>query len=326
MRPGGTCAIVAVHRAAVAALLALVFGCGEASPQSGAERADEAVRPAVPTHGLDSLLLDRAYVRAAELPRLYSLLVARHGELLGERYFQGRTAERRANIKSASKSIISALVGIAIAEGELAGLDQKVASSFAADLPENPDPRLQQITIEDLLSMRAGLEPTSFGNYGDWVSSRNWVRYVLRQPFVDDPGGRMLYSTGNTHLLSALLTRVTGKSTLAYARDKLTRPLGIELAAWTRDPQGIYFGGNELALRPRELLSFGELYRNGGRYQGKQIVPESWIRESWVRRTTSPSMATAMASAGGSASAVATRCTSPGGMAASTCSSCRSWS
>jgi CubicO group peptidase (beta-lactamase class C family) len=155
-------------------------------------------------------------------------------------------------------------------------------------MPADADPRLQQITIEHLLSMRSWLEPTSFGNYGDWVSSRNWVRYVLRQPFVDEPGGRMLYSTGSSHLLSALLTRATGRSTLAYAREKLMRPLGIELAAWTRDPQGIYFGGNELALRPRELLEFGELYRNGGRHDGTQIVPEAWIRESWTRHTTSP--------------------------------------
>ncbi|NJD08978.1 MAG: serine hydrolase, partial [Gemmatimonadetes bacterium] len=217
---------------------------------------------------MDSLTLAQAWARAAVLPRLHSLLVARHGELLGERYYHGYTAARRANIKSASKSIISALVGIAIAEGKLSGLDQPIAPFFQPDLPSQPDARLQQITIEHLLSMRSGLEPTSFGNYGEWVSSRNWVRYVLRQPFADVPGGRMLYSTGSTHLLSALLTRATGMSTFAYARDRLMRPLGIELASWTRDPQGVYFGGNEMALRPRELLRFGERYRNAGRYQG----------------------------------------------------------
>jgi CubicO group peptidase (beta-lactamase class C family) len=136
--------------------------------------------------------------------------------------------------------------------------------------------------------MQAGLEPTSFGNYGRWVASSNWVRFALQRPFVDEPGGRMLYSTGNTHMLSAILTRATGMSTLAYARAKLARPLGIELAAWTRDPQGIYFGGNEMVLRPRELLAFGELYRNGGRHDGRQIVPEDWIRASWTQRATSP--------------------------------------
>jgi len=275
-------------RAAAIVLALLALACGEAAPQAGERTAEPQAQARSQTRGLDSLLLAQAYTRAAQLPRLYSLLVARHGELLREQYYHGRTAQSRANIKSASKSIISALVGIAIADGKLTGLDQRIAPLFRQDLPANPDPRLAEITIEDLLSMRSGLEPTSFGNYGDWVASRNWVRYVLRQPFADEPGGRMLYSTGSTHLLSALLTRATGMSTFAYARAQLMRPLGIELAPWTRDPQGIYFGGNEMGLRPRELLRFGELYRNGGRYEGKQIVQESWIRESWTRRTTSP--------------------------------------
>ena len=264
-----------------------LIACGDgAAPGAGQLAAPAAV--AAPTRGLDSTLVARAYAQAATLPRLHSLLVARHGALLHEQYFQGRSADRRANLKSASKSIISALVGIAIAEGQLRGLEQPIAPFFPQYTGAGTDSLLRRVTIGHLLSMQAGLEPTSFGNYGEWVASGNWVRYALTRPFVDEPGGRMLYSTGSTHLLSAILTRATGMSTLAYARSRLMEPIGIELAGWTRDPQGIYFGGNELALRPRELLRFGELYRNGGRYQGVQIVPEAWIEASWVRRTTSP--------------------------------------
>ena len=273
----------------------LVGGCAERARDGGRQEptGDVAVAEAVPaatapTRGLDSLLLARAYERAAGLPRLYSLLVARHGELAREGYFRGRGPDARANIKSASKSIISALVGIAIAEGRLDGLDQPVAPLFPEYLSANPAPRLDDVTIGNLLSMQAGLEPTSFDNYGRWVASSNWVRFALQRPFEDEPGGRMLYSTGNTHVLSAILTHATGQSTLAYARAKLARPLGFELAPWTRDPQGVYFGGNEMHLRPRDLLAFGELYRNGGRHEGTQIVPEEWIRTSWVRRTSSP--------------------------------------
>lgn len=241
-----------------------------------------------PTRGLDGMLLAQAYRRAAELPRLHSLLVARHGVLEREEYFRGPGRDRAVNIKSASKSVLAALVGIAIAEGHLEGIDQPIAPLFPEYLRSQVNPRIGDVTIAHLLSMQAGLEPTSFGNYGRWVSSGNWVRYALERPFVDEPGGRMLYSTGNTHLLSAVLTRATGTNTLAYARAKLGGPLGMELPAWTRDPQGVYFGGNEMSLRPRDLLAFGELYRNGGRHEGRQVVPAEWVRESWRRRTTSP--------------------------------------
>lgn len=277
----------------IAFVLLLAVACAPAPRDAGASEPIETttvalsapVRPA--TQGLDSVLLARAFERASELHQLHSLLVARHGEMAGEEYFRGPGRNGLANIKSASKSVISALIGIAIDEGYLDGVDQPIASFFPEYIADDADPRIYDVDIEDLLSMRAGLEPTSFDNYGRWVSSSNWVRYALQRPFVGEPGGRMLYSTGNTHVLSAILTRATGSTTLGYARAKLARPLGIELAGWTRDPQGVYFGGNEMRFRPRDLFLFGELYRNRGRHQGRQIVPEDWIRNSWVQRTSS---------------------------------------
>jgi CubicO group peptidase (beta-lactamase class C family) len=119
------------------------------------------------------------------------------------------------------------------------------------------------------------------------VTSRNWVRHILQQPFVDEPGGRMIYSTGSTHLLSAILTKATGRSTFEFARDALARPLGITLLGWPRDPQGIYFGGNDMLMRPRDMVTIGELYLNGGRHGDRQIVSEAWVRESIVPRTRS---------------------------------------
>jgi len=268
-----------------------VGGCASDAPHGDATRQEEqstaqAVERA-PTFGLDSLLLGAAFERAAALPRLHSLLVARHGELLGEEYYREGGERRRANIKSASKSIISALIGIAIAEGHLQGLDQPIAPFFPDVIDENSDERLRTLTLGHLLSMQAGLEPTSGRNYGAWVNSDHWVRFALTRPFGEEPGGRMQYSTGSSHLLSAILTRATGMSTLEYARTRLARPLGIELSAWMRDPQGIYFGGNDMYLRPRDMFEFGELYRNGGVIDGVQVVPEDWIRESWIQRTTS---------------------------------------
>ena len=114
------------------------------------------------------------------------------------------------------------------------------------------------------------------------------MRAALAQPFVDDPGGGMLYSTGSTHLLSAILTRVGGKPTLALAREWLGPQAGFAITAWDRDPQGIHFGGNQMAMTPRSLLAFGELYRNGGRASaGAQLLPAEWIAQSWTPRTRS---------------------------------------
>jgi CubicO group peptidase (beta-lactamase class C family) len=224
---------------------------------------------------------------AASLPRLHSLLVSWRGELVFERYFRGAKGDRLANVKSASKSIVSALVGIAIDRKLIAGVDTTLGSYFGDALVKDADAGKRSITIEDLLTMRSGLETTSNRNYGAWVTSGNWVRYVLRQPLVSEPGTSMEYSTGSTHLLSAILTKATKKSTLAFAREVLAKPLGITLAPWPQDPQGIYFGGNEMLLTPRQMLAFGQLYLNRGRANGDQIVPETWVDASLTRRTVS---------------------------------------
>lgn len=230
-----------------------------------------------------------AYERAAQLSNLRSLLVSVDGQIVGERYYGGATRTRATNVKSVSKSVISALVGIAIAEGKLDSVRQPIGPLFARELRTGDDAQeKREITVADLLSMRAGLESTSFGAYGRWVRSSNWVRAALERPMVDDAGGPMIYSTGNTHLLSAALTRVTGMSTLAYARRKLGEPLGIEIPAWPRDPQGIYFGGNDMRLTPRAMIAIGELYRNRGKVGKRQIVPAWWVDSSFVVRTFSP--------------------------------------
>ena len=233
-----------------------------------------------PTHPV----LEQAVKAAAELPRLHSLLVSWHGELLAERYFNGKRPGNLANIKSASKSIVSALVGIAIDRGLIKDVKQPLATFFPDLLAGNSDAPKRAITIEDLLTMRSGLETTSNRNYGAWVQSRNWVGHVLSRPLIAAPGTIMEYSTGNTHLLSAVLTKATGTSTWQFAQETLAKPLGFTLAQWPRDPQGIYFGGNDMLMTPRQMLTFGELYLRRGRSNGRQIVPEKWTDASFVPR------------------------------------------
>ena len=155
---------------------------------------------------------------------------------------------------------------------------------FVEYLRAEADAPKRRITIEDLLTMRAGLESTSSRNYGAWVTSRNWVRFALSRDLEDTPGSSMEYSTGNTHLLSAILTKATRTSTWQYAQEVLAKPLGFTLARWVQDPQGIYFGGNEMLMTPRQMVAFGELYLNRGRNGDTQIVPAKWIEDSFVRR------------------------------------------
>jgi CubicO group peptidase (beta-lactamase class C family) len=228
-----------------------------------------------------------AIARAGGFSNLRTLLIAQGGETVVDEGFGGYRTDRAANIKSASKSLISLLVGIAIDREILEGADQPIADFLRRDFPADPDPRLSQITIGNLLSMQAGLDRTSGGNYGGWIASGNWVRNALARPFVDEPGGNMLYSTGSTHLLSAILTRAAERPTRELAREWL-RPAGIEVTGWERDPQGIDLGGNQTAMTPRSLLTFGELYRRRGvTADGTRIVSESWIDESWTPRTRS---------------------------------------
>jgi CubicO group peptidase (beta-lactamase class C family) len=238
------------------------------------------VEPAAPAD------LGAALDAASNLPRLHSFLVSWRGAVVAERYYGGARATRQANIKSASKSVISALVGIAIERGLIPGVAEPVSSYFAEQV--KADTRKQRITVEDLLTMRSGLETTSSRNYGAWVLSRNWVQHALARPLVTEPGTSMEYSTGNTHLLSAILTRAAGESTRQFAQKALAGPLGFTLAEWPRDPQGVYFGGNDMLMTPRQMLAFGELYLNRGSAGGRQIVPAAWVDESFIPRARSP--------------------------------------
>lgn len=229
-----------------------------------------------------------ALEKAEALKPLRTVVIAHRGKIIAEHGYRGYTSRDPTSIMSASKSIVSALVGIAIDKGILEGPDQKIITILRNDMPENADPRLSEITIGNLLSMQSGLRSTSGPQYGTWIGSANWVRTVLAQPFEDDPGGGMIYSTGSTHLLSAILTKKTGRSTRSLASEWLGSLEGFRIASWDRDPQGIYVGGNMMSMSPRSLMAFGELYRNGGvTPAGKRLISREWIDTSWQPRTSS---------------------------------------
>jgi CubicO group peptidase (beta-lactamase class C family) len=215
-----------------------------------------------------------------EIGTIQSLIIEKNGEVIAEHYSGNMHANRPTNIKSASKSILSLLVGIAIDQGYLEGTDQTIDTFFHDYFEIHPDSDKASLTIQDLLTMRTGLESTSFRNYGRWVLSSNWIKFVLDQPMVDRPGGEMIYSTGTSHLLSVIITRASGMSTREFGNRYLFGPMDITLGGWDHDPQGYYMGGNNMAMAPADLIKIGNLMINLGEYNGEQLLPREWVLES----------------------------------------------
>ena len=224
----------------------------------------------------------REVVSAADrLDQFHAIRVLQRGTPVLTERLRGPALGTAVPIKSVSKTVVAALLGTAIDRGEIAGLDATLGQTAPRLIPGGADPRVAGITVGDLVTLRAGLERTSGGNYGGWVSSANWVADALSRPVVAEPGGRMLYSTGSTHVLGAVLSEVTGESLLGLARARLGAPLGIEIPAWTRDPQGRYLGGNEMALSLEAMTRFGQMYLQGGTYDGRRVLSEEWVAQSF---------------------------------------------
>ncbi|MEL7212308.1 MAG: serine hydrolase [Pseudomonadota bacterium] len=225
---------------------------------------------------------------ARALDQCNGLMIQQAGQTRLAEVFRGPALGRAVPVKSVSKTLVAALTGAALDRGELPSITASLGEVAPALIPARADPRVAEITVEDLVTMQAGLERTSGANYGGWISSRDWVADALSRPFVAEPGARMLYSTGSFHILGAVLSAVSGESLLTLARERLGRPLGIEIPAWTRDPQGRYLGGNEMALSLPDMIRFGEMYRRQGEWDGARVLSADWVARSLQTHTRSP--------------------------------------
>lgn len=228
--------------------------------------------------------LDGVTERAETLKQLHTLLVLRDGEPIIEQAFRGAGLDSMANVKSVSKTLLALLTGIAIERGHIESPDALVLPLLGRE--PTGDER-DTLTVGHLLSMQAGLRSTSGPRYGAWVSSDDWVDYVLASDRVSEPGGRYIYSTGGWHVLGAVLTRATGRSLHSLASEWLAEPLDIRIPPWERDPQGLFLGGNQMALTPRHLARIGEMVRQNGTWNGMEVVSQDWIEASWTPRARS---------------------------------------
>lgn len=222
------------------------------------------------------------------LTQLHSLQVQQGDDVLYAKSPRGRGLNTHTNIKSCSKSLVALLLGSVIDRAEISSISATLEEVAPNLIPAGAEEGVGAITMEDLVTLRAGLERTSGGNYGAWVASSNWIADALSRPMVARPGGRMLYSTGSTHVLGAALSRATGQSLLSLARERIGRPMQIDIPPWTRDPQGNYMGGNEMALRPTDMLKIAVMMRDGGQYGGRRVIPTQWIEASAQPRARSP--------------------------------------
>ena len=240
--------------------------------------------PATVVSGQTARPLDAVFETANRIEQLHSLIVAHRGRIVQAKAFRGPALDRPVNLKSVSKSLISALAGIAIRRGELSGTQQTIAPLLRRAMPRRADRRLRDITIGHLLSMRSGLQEISGADYDEWAGSKHWIYAALSRPMVADPGTAMQYSTASYHILGAVLARVAGTDLHDLTQRRLGVPLKIDIPPWTRDPQGLYLGGNDMLLSPLALARFGETYRRGGDWDGRRIVSRDWIAQSWTPR------------------------------------------
>ena len=233
------------------------------------------------SHGMDSAVLD-GLAGAIEDIEICSVVVAKEGSIVYEYYKVGYDEQSVFRFNSCTKSFSSALIGIAIDMGILSGVDVPI-SEFFPQISESGDARKQDITVEHLLTQTTGInwpESGSGNMFREFTQSPNWVEFVLEQPTAASPGDIFNYSTGNSHLLAAIIQELTGETADEFAVKYLFKPLGISSTEWRIDPQGVTDGGNGISMTARDAARFGQLYLDGGSWKGSQIVPKAWVEES----------------------------------------------
>jgi CubicO group peptidase (beta-lactamase class C family) len=231
--------------------------------------------------GLDPNLVAELYYNAAELETIYSLLVIKNGYLIAEDYFNEGSVDQKDRLQSVTKSYTSALIGVALEQGCLSSVDQKMLDFFPEVALKITDPRKEQITIRNLLKMRAGY-PSEEDDPALWdgLLSGYYPPLIEEFPLVSDPGTRFHYSNLTSNWLGIIIDRACGMNLKSYAEEHLFSPLDVKAGEWGQDAEGHNNGCGDLHLKARDAAKFGLLYLNDGVYKGNQIIPADWVHDS----------------------------------------------
>jgi CubicO group peptidase (beta-lactamase class C family) len=243
-----------------------------------------------PTNEWNTTTPESAGVDSTDLAKLvddlhgknvHSFVVVRDGEIISEGYNADNEMSTKQDVLSVTKSITSSLIGIAVNDKQIDSVDVPIANYYP-ELNANTDPRKKQISLSNLMTMTSGL---SWSNQNEassvaMTNSSDWVKYILNLPMAAQPGTQFVYNNGGVHLLSAILGKVTGMTEADYAKKMLFSPIGINDVVWANDPSGNSIGSFGLHMTARDMAKFGYLYLNNGVWDGNQIVPKQWIKDS----------------------------------------------
>lgn len=228
----------------------------------------------------------QAFVEAADakIKTMHSVMIVRHGQVVAEGWWNPQTPETRHVMHSLSKSFTSTAVGLAIEEGKLS-LNDEVLKFFPDDAPAEPSKNLKAMRVRDLLTMSTGQTTEPKRDMKD----ANWVKTFLAHPVEHKPGTFFMYNTSATYMLSAIVQKATGQKVVDYLKPRLFDPLGIVEPQWGESPQGVTLGGYGLHIRTEDIVKFGQLYLQKGQWQGRQIIPRSWVEKATARQTSNGS-------------------------------------
>ena len=229
-------------------------------------------------HNIDVAAIEAVHNTFDQYP-INAEVIVKDGVIVDEYYKDGYNSESIFTLQSTSKSITSAIFGIAIEQGYIDGVDTPISEYFPQILNYESEYK-NQITVWNLLTHTTGLNASDTYNWDEWLASSNWVDYVLERDASYRPGTVFNYFTGNTHLLSAIIQEATGMTTYEYVKENLFDKLDMDSAQCTTDPQGISDGGNGFALDIYDMAKFGQLYLNNGVWEGEQVVPANWVADS----------------------------------------------